>query len=279
MLKFLTKKRENKNIHSLKNEQGQTLVIIVILMVVALMIGITVSSTFIQGLSILTASDDDAKAAAMAEALIERVLLIPSETLEDYIEFSSCGSDCYLEKTEDNGRVISATAALSYTGESEDSYDIKLAEEEANEIYLSGYTSGELIFVCWDGSYSIVSSYVYEDSGVVEANAYAYNAISTSHSDNNFDDAFSAYGYDNCFSFTASNTPKLLRLKSVYGEIDAAVIPEAGNSLPKQGILIESVGTAGKSKKTVTVIKSTPFLPAIFDYAVYQKSTSQTLSN
>ena len=71
----------------------------------------------------------------------------------------------------------------------------------------------------------------------------------------------------------------MLRFKAVYEENIAVVIPEVGEVLPTQGILIESVGAAGDVTKTVTVIITDPVLSSQFDYVLYQKSTTEPLSN
>jgi hypothetical protein len=57
------------------------------------------------------------------------------------------------------------------------------------------------------------------------------------------------------------------------------IVPEAGFTIPVQGIKIVSTGKAGDAQKTVTVIKSTSFTPGYFDYSVYSKSETDALSN
>ena len=261
------------------NQKGQTFVIVVMLMVLALTAGVTMSSRFIKGLRNIVTSDDGSKAAGVAESLVERLLVVPSQTLTDYINNNSCGTACTLQITDDTGRALTATATLSFTGNTIDNYVFNLLEDEVSQVFLTGYPTGKSVTVCWDGDTSVVGTYIYSQSSTIRATPFAYNAVSTSHSDNNFANSASSLGYDNCFAVVASQTPLAIRLKSVYGEANGIAIPESGSSIPVQGIQIRATGKAGSAIKNVTVIKSQPFAPAFFDYALYQKSWTDSLSN
>jgi hypothetical protein len=115
--------------------------------------------------------------------------------------------------------------------------------------------------------------------GDYQANSYSLNPTTTTHSDNNFDIATPMLGYDDCFVVTAMDDSVMLRLKAIYEEGVAIIIPDSGALLPTQGILIESLGRAGTTEKLVTVIITDPVLPSMFDYALIQKDPAQPLSN
>jgi len=76
------------------NEKGQTLVIVFMMMIIALSIGLSVSSRYIKSLGILSRADNSARAHAVAEAAIEHLLLLPIATLESYAQNGTCGADC-----------------------------------------------------------------------------------------------------------------------------------------------------------------------------------------
>jgi hypothetical protein len=71
----------------------------------------------------------------------------------------------------------------------------------------------------------------------------------------------------------------MVRLKSYYLNTTVSIFPEDGQSIPKQGIIITSLGKSGTATRKVTVLKTTGTLPAEFDYAIYQKSPDDPLSN
>ena len=268
-----------KHIALVNNEKGQTFVVVMMLMILALTIGITISSRFIKSIRTIVASDNSSRALSVAEAAVERVLLIPSETLETYIDGNSCGSDCFLEILDITGQKLTANVTLSYVGNSNQSYAVTLIEDEISQVTIAGYQSDRSVNVCWNGEASVVGYYLYSQAGVIKATPLAYNAVLTLHNDNGFSSSAASLGYANCFSIVASQTPLALRLRSMYARADAQVIPEAGYTIPVQGIKIVSVGKAGDAVRKVTVIKSTAFAPSFFDYAVYQKSWTDSLSN
>lgn len=260
-------------------QKGQTLVVVIMIMIVALSLGLTISSRFIKGLRNAVGSDNSSKATGIAEAALERILLIPTDTLSSYISNNTCGDDCSLQITDSTGQLLDATVVLSFVGNSGNSYPISVAEADVGNVSLSGYQQGRNIYVCWDGSNSITGYYIYSLSGVIKATPFAYNAVLASSTSNGFSTASSNFGYDNCFSVLASQTPISLRMHSVYGRTDANILPEPGFNIPLQGIQVVSTGKAGDATKIVTVIKSTLFTPVYFDFSIYQKSETDALSN
>src|SRR3989338_410727 len=111
------------NAHSteyrLHDQKGQTFVIVLMIMILALSIGLTVSSRFIKNLRNVVGSDNSSKATGVAEAAIERILLIPTDTLTSYINNNTCGSDCALQIVDSTGQKFDATVTLSFEGNSD----------------------------------------------------------------------------------------------------------------------------------------------------------------
>lgn len=267
-----------KKIH--KNQKGQTLVIVFMMMVIALSIGIAISSKYIKSLGILSRSDNSARAHAVAEAAIEHILLLPIATLDNYAQNGTCGADCYLEITSAEGQVMTANVELSKLGNTTDPFLVDLEQTSSAQVNLAGYPNNTNINVCWNGAdMSVQSIFIHGTLGNYEADAMSYNPTTTTHGDNNFDMATPLLGYSHCFTFNSQTSPAMLRLKALYEDGSAVIIPSGGANLPVQGILIESTGHVGSSQKKVSVIITDPILPALFDYAVYQRSTTEPLSN
>ncbi len=263
-----------------EKQKGQTLVVIIVLMVIALSIGIAISSKYIRGLRNITQADQASRALAVAEAAVEHILLLPISTVEDYAINGNCTTDCYLEITGADGQTIYANVELSVLGNSSDPYISELKVDEDLQVVLNGYPSGESLYVCWNqADMSVTGLYVHGTTGGYEADAIAYNPTTTTHGDNNFNIAAPLFGYNNCFTLTTKDDSALLRLKANYEENIVVIIPAGGTSLPTQGILIESTGVAGNAQKVVSVIITDPILPSQFDYVLWQKDPSEPLSN
>jgi hypothetical protein len=262
-----------------QTKKGQILVAMVILMLLSLSLGISIAGGFITNVKVQTQADELSKAQAAAEALIEKMLLTPSETLESYIANNSCGSACTWQVTDTTGQSITATATLSYAGNSTDIFDTDLEVTSIFQLNLKSYTSGKKIDICWNTPASVYASYIKETSGVISSKAYAFNSTSTTYPDNGLPTASANHGYTNCFTVTATESPIMVRLKSYYLNTPVYIVPETGQTIPKQGVLITSLGKSGTATREVTVLKTTGTLPGMFDYAIYQKSPDDPLSN
>lgn len=261
------------------NQSGQTLIIIIVVMTLALTIGVIVSSRFISTLRNISESDNSSRALAVAEAAIENILIIPDETLVGYVNHNNCGSDCILEISGLSGYKARADVTLSFAGSSNEPYKIKIPSGEVYQLSLNGYGSDTEIDVCWDNQSSIYASYIYEQSGGVLSQSYTYNPVGYSGPINGFLEAISNHSHLSCFSVNAVGVPRALRIVPYSQESVIYFIPSSGQNIPSQGIEITSVGRAGDAVKTVKVLKTTGYVPEYFDYAVYQKSLDDPLSN
>lgn len=260
------------------NQKGQTFVAMVFLMVLALIIGISVSSRFVSTLRQLTRRDDASRALSIAEAGIENILLKSNDTLEDYINYGSCGNDCITQITDVTGQEIKAEISLSFAGNSEEIFELRGMQGEILQVNLSGYSSNSVISVCWNTNSSIYASYIYKDGSETKSEIYAHNPVGTTY-DNYFSEASPDHGFSSCFDVSTLLSPDMLRLKLYNSDSIVYIVPAPGEVIPRQGILIESVGYAGNAVKTVKVLRTEPISPGILDYALYQKSTEEPLSN
>ena len=273
----MTKNRKKIFFTLQQGQSGQTLIIIIVVMTLALIIGVMVSSRLKHTHNIL--NDNSSRALAVAEAGIENILIIPDETLVGYVNHNNCGSDCVLEISGLSGYKARADVTLSFAGSSSDPYKIKIPSGEVYQLSLNGYGSGTVIDVCWDDMASIYASYVYEQSGKVSSEAYTYNPVGYSGPINGFLEAVSNHSHLSCFSVTTGGVPRALRVVPYNQEAVIYFVSSSGQNIPSQGIEITSVGRSGDAVKTVKVLKTTGYVPEYFDYAVYQKSLSDPLSN
>ena len=277
---MLSKNPKSKDFFFQNSKQkGQTLVIVLFIMVVALTIGIIISNRFIKTLRDISQSDSSSRALAVAEAAIENILLVPQETLEDYVNYGNCGEDCVLEISKEPGYRARADVTLSFAGASNDPYSIKIEEGSTYQLFLDGYGSGSVVNICWDNNSSIYSSYIYENAGLISSKIYVFNPVGYSGEENGFLEATSLYGHTNCFLVDTVGIPKLLRVKAYNEDALVYFIPAEGQSIPSQGILIKSVGRSGDAVKVVEVLKTEGAAPEYFDYVLYQKSEDSPLSN
>ena len=277
----MTKKRVVGN-----SELGQTLVIVVVLMILALTIGVTVSNRFIANLRTQVKVDSSYRAQAVAEALIDQLLILPDSTLEDFVTYGNCGSTCTLTITGGDNVVSTAQATLSTLGNSATPIEVPLSTTDSVEFNLSGYGNNQQLWVCWQSlsgvsateQPSVVLLHLYGSVGSYSAQSYTANTIGSTNS-NNFSTAVAAQGYQNCVVVAGVSNPKALRLRALYNNVDVFVVPASGQSLPSQGIQIASTGTVLDAKKKVTVVKSRPYLPVDFDFTLYSKSLDSALTN
>lgn len=270
-----------KELH--RNEKGQTIAVVIFIMIIALGIGVSISTRFIKRLRISTQVDASNRAVSIAEAGVERMLSNSYNDILDLINFG-CGSSCVLTVTGADGVVATANMTLSIVGNSTDAYEVLLKQDETIEVSLLGYADTTDVNVCWDNPPSgdvpsITGFLIYGTSGNYQASSFGYNSIGSIYGANGFDEATAGFGYNNCGVISSLTDPVAIRIKSVYNNMRAFVVPSSGENLPNQGILIESTGTVLGSNRKVEVILSNPYLPIPFDYVLYSKSTTSPLSN
>ncbi len=249
-------------------------------MLVALSIGIAISSSFYKRLKIVSQADMSSRAGAVAQAGVEHMLLLPQSTLNNYVTNNSCGSNCVVQITGADNVVATANVELSRLGSSTAAYGIDLLQSDMMQVNLSGYPQNTALSVCWnEPNMSVFTNYIYGTSGSYLSDSYSYNAVGSTYGNNGFSNATAAFGYSSCFTFTTKANSVMLRLKSIYTDGQAFIRPATNVSIPQQGILVKSIGSAGTTRKTLSVVVSDSVVPIDFDYVLYQKSATDPLSN
>jgi len=89
----------------------------------------------------------------------------------------------------------------------------------------------------------------------IDGNDYSYYAKSSSG--------------DYSLKLEPTDKQRLLRIRSWYNTVWVAVVIDNSLTFPNQGYEIISTGTAADHERTVRVTKTTPYLPAVFDYVLY----------
>ena len=266
------------------SKKGQTLIAVLMVMAISLAVGLAISQRIIVGQKRSTYQDTSARALAVAEAAIEKVLTYSSSTLDDYITNNNCGANCQVSITGSDGIVASATVTLSYSGNVSSSLDIKVLKDTTYELDLTSYSSTAQLEICWDNATSgdnpsIVTMQAYGSTMPSTVAYYAYNSASTSYTSNGFSSATPDISYQNCFTLPARSSLKFARVRSIYNDANVHFVPKSGATLPIQGYLLSSTGSVNNIKKTIQVVKSKPFLPASFDFTIFSTSTDDTLTN
>lgn len=264
-----------------QSENGQALIVVSFLVVFALSVGIAIANRLVVGLRRSSDVQSSDRAVAVAEALVENILLIDDSTLTDYAVNGTCTTDCEHTLTDVLGQSATATAEVSILGQ-DSQMDLRLAEGESMDVLLSGMPSDLTYTVCWDDAGSnypsVLAYYVSSSSGVYEMEAYAYNTIGSSQN-NGFDTPAPDYGYSNCFAVSGDNTPELLRLRAVYDNVSVNIQASDSENFPMQGVEIIATGEFAELTRKVRVTKSGISLPTEFEYVMFTKSDSEPLAN
>jgi Tfp pilus assembly protein PilX len=270
------------NSKNLNNQKGQTLIVVLMLMIISLSIGLAVSQRIISSSKRSVTLDSSSRAQAVAEAAIEKMLPTSTTTLDSYITNNNCGTNCQLTISGADGVSATATVTLAYAGNSTSLFNTKVERDAVTELDLTGY-GNRALEICWDGSSgntpSVSALFVYGASVPYTSQRFAYNSASTTHSSNGFSTAAPDLSYANCFTIGAQSNPRFVRIRALYSDLNLYVIPKSGGTLPVQGYLMTSVGRFGGVTKTIQALKSRSFVPASFDFVLFNTSEDTVLTN
>lgn len=291
------------------NEKGQLIVYVIVGLTILLAMGVGASFRAISIIGDFSDTDTAQRAQAAAEGGAENVLSLPNSDLENWldppqmsaictslggnIESNQCRFD-FAAQSEDK---ISTKALVdvSYFNETDPithEVGFEAKSGQVKEIDLTNYSEdSETLDICWTendntGIYYIV---LYEDTSVRKGLVPCHTTLSGclfGGSAGTLDTTILREGdigiYTSCarvgidavqpppiklriYPLTVSNSDQITSM---------AVIPTDGSSLPNQGYKITSIGSLVEPsdisiKKTITVYKSFPYLPGIFDFALY----------
>ncbi len=281
-------KNMKQNMHA--NQKGQTLLFVVVAMTIALSIGINASVRTLTSLSRTSRTDTSSRALAAAEGGIERYLALSSKELEQATTGNSCPEGVYDNATssckiefENASDILVSQAFVSVERYNPIFYPFTLESGQVKEIKLydnttDSYYSDSQIEICWTSNPESDVMYLsYNSSGVQERGGLTGNdSPGAPYSTKGFSNAGAGHDYTNCQAVDVGNNIFGLRIRSVGGESDIAVFPTGGATLPLQGYKITSIGRIKQEQditatRIIKVIRTLPYLPVSFDYALYSE--------
>jgi len=275
------------------NQRGQTLIFVLLIMVIALGVGISISSRTISTVRRTTNIDSSSRALAAAEAGVESYLSKSVSTLDTLAGAAGCTS----QSTPQN-YTVAGTDGISTTAEvvigrygcvtaAGDPYIYNLERDRVLELKTAGSTFPLELNICFSSPASGDSSSLYyllisgTPNYTVRKTGYNQGLSATG---NNFI-SLPSIGGKSCFALTIPSDSQLLRLQSLYNSSTITVGANTG-SLRYQGFTITSTATIGTTgatvagaedrvKRTVRATRSLPYLPAAFNFAIFSDSDSQ----
>jgi hypothetical protein len=275
----------------LRQTSGQVLVLVLLVVLIGMTVGLSIASRSLKSIQNSGDLDQSNRAFSAAEAGIERVLRLGS----------TCTSgDCLTNTTIGDAKVsvvaepTSGTPGAGFGNNS-------VAQDDVFQIVLDGNPGSRAMSVCWGEPNSIaaalVVSVIYENGGTISMKKVAIDGNGGRRAQNGFQAPSVSSGpttnvscnggsqvgiktYGQKSDINLSGIPgtailRLARARVMYaGNQQIAIIPVGGWALPAQGTYFTSTAVVGDKQRTVRVFRSTPQLPAIFDYALFNGSTN-----
>jgi len=255
---------------SLKNNEGQaTLVIVVLVMVVSLAVGVAASNRAISNIRRVSYTSQGDQALNCAESGAE-------DALNKINELGAGSFGTYTATLNDIGGVAICNYSYKISEFTSNVITYPLVkQDDSQEVNLSDYNGNLNIYFGSDDKASLEITFIKGTSAPYSVEKYAYNC--NEFRDNNFDPGGSNGGEGlpcGADSFNI-NGYKIARIRPLY--TDTKVTVSFGNMSPSQGYLIDSTGNAGTAQRKVQVIRSNAQLSSLFDYSIFSASTSEPL--
>jgi hypothetical protein len=282
-----------------KNQSGQALLIVVLVMVIALTIGLAVASKSIVSMRTSTEQSESQRALSAAEAGIEQILKASLADNPQINKVESANSPGYTAKaTLVNGQSFSLNGGNIIA--KNEGFDLWLSDysTDPNLIYKNpwGGAAGSQITIGWgDSADSVLDC----SNAALEIVVLSIPPPSVSIPAPTKDDAIlTRYAVDPCterrnfnhfmlitriaspgleiaeknYFYATSIVVKnglLVRIIPLYYSTSIGI--DGGvNSLPSQGSIIESTGEANQTTRKVTVFRGYPRIPAeLFPYSLF----------
>ncbi|RJR27403.1 hypothetical protein C4561_02525 [candidate division WWE3 bacterium] len=199
-------------------------------------------------------------------------------------------SACILEYPGQSGDSINAQASVristftwNFQDGANDHYWFNLDPGDVKEVRLVNiannvYYQGN-IDICWRSLEASQSSGIYfatySSGGVVSKGVASPTfPVGTYDVGGDVNAGAGRLDFDQCYRININTNRTGLRLKSLYAPSKVGIFPATSNNFPLQGFLIESTGEISDDSgirvtKRIQVYRSFPYMPSIFDYAVY----------
>ncbi|MBN1162685.1 hypothetical protein JXA34_03000 [Patescibacteria group bacterium] len=295
-------------IRFIKKQKGQVLLSVVVAVTVALAVGVSISTRTLSMSSRVSRTDTASRLIAAVEGGAERFLVINDCRLRSFADTTDADryeqycDDANMEYVEGiEGCVVNfppqgddkiATRAIVTVEEfdynsavdDENHYRFVLNAGQMKELPLTDGThtyGNNEIDVCWDNDNTAIYYVAYDTRGnITRGGFYPRAFVDPLDSMRGFEQASSVSrdGYTWCATIPLAelqnNQYYGLRLRALYDHATFGLYPSPSRSLTSQGYRIVSVGELSeeseeKTVKVVTVYRSYPYLPDVFDYAIF----------
>lgn len=257
-----------------KNEKGQILLIVVLVMIVSLTVGLSVASRSITNLRTSTEEVSSQKALSAAEAGIEQSILSNASIGSSTIFLGTTYSTTVTE--------VLGTSFLVKGGNT-------IAQDEGADIWLSKYSkdSAQLYGNPWSGNLTIYWGnsadscsnpaleivIVYGTKISPKINRYAFDPCLSRVSSNHFTSALSGGNIEGV-NFSSSTPPidvssgLIAKIIPLYSQGQIGV--KGSSPLPSQGFVIDATGESGGTTKKINAFNGYPELAAqFFSYGLF----------
>ncbi len=272
-----------------KNESGQALIFVIATMTVALAVGVGVSLRNLASISRTSRTDTAARAQAAAEGGAENVLSRSESEIAAMVGDPAAEDIVFAPSVNDNITAVASVTVEDWNiAASGFTYlPLEIKRDQVSEVKLNG--GG--ITICWssqnDSAGSDIYYIAYNDTGTMTRGGVEANDR------NGFPSNYSSGGtfagadggnpdFDNCHDATLPSSADGIRIRSINADSRLGIYVTSG-SLPNQGYKITSIGrlqnapVGQEAEVKVTVIRSLPFMPGIFDFGIYSGSGGAAL--
>ena len=282
------------------DQKGQALLFVLVAMTIALAIGINISVRTLSSISRSARSDTAERVRGAAEGAIERALSAPIVRLNalaqpdghnltncrnaNLMGYDSVTGRCLVEFpatwTDDNIDARALVTVESFNETSLGAYTFQVEQGQTVEVNLNGYT-GTNVKICWNslGGSSDLYYTIYRSGGITAKGGITSGQIPLPYVQTDFLGTNSTQsGFSYCRTNIVTGTsPYGLRIMSLGSVSEVGVFALGGHSLPVQGFLVTATGEliqegVVKVSRNVVIYRSYPFLPSIFDFAIYAES-------
>ena len=289
-------------ITSSKNNQGQALLVILLIMAVALTVGLSITSRSITDIKISEISEESARAFSAAEAGVEEALLA-----------GEAGALAGEFTTQTDAKVTYETTTSDFGAGNEFVFPSGINRDQVqtlwfaeNDASLTKSYDVNSFKVYWgkpgdtgDNAAALEVTVYYQDAGGYKASKYALDSNAVSRGNNfcplstpdpNCDssevDTFVTggtapmggqtfqYSTRIKFKFYVPGVTKLIfaRMRILYRDNQPLGAQGIGDTFPSQGLAITSTGYSGATSRKVQVVKYHPAPPPFFDMVLYSKT-------
>lgn len=272
--------------------KGQTAVFVFILLLIGLTIGLSLSTRTVKDLQSSAGSDLSSRAFAAAEGGVEEALRQDLATISTG-EFSAPATFPTDNKTTYSYKVAK-TSSFSQTISRDNTVQLRLKNDDGT--YFSGslqiywLKTTDTVENSAGSRPSLELTFIKNSGGTYTLTKYAVNAEPKSNNFHNPDGSTQApvtnslpnyvtgqagdATYTNLATIAISPSDRYdaIRIRPLYNKGSVAV---KGTGLPSSSYVITSQGVAGAAvTRVVQVTRTIPALPAIFDYVLFNGSTT-----